>query len=448
MPITTTPYGNTQAEISTYTPIYAQTVPAGGAGSITFSNIPATFTDLVLIIKCPTISLNHNLRFNGDTGINYSYTGLYGDGTSATSSRSTSNTVIGLTYTSSGAPMSRIYIQNYTSTVMNKTVLIRQDDAANATSIVSGLWRNTAAINIITITSTGIPADSTFTLYGIKATPPVPKATGGDIIANDGTYWYHAFTSSGTFTPKATLSSLGVLVVAGGGGSARGPNSNGGGGAGGYSLLSTSGANGTDYSILVGGGGAGRVGVTSGVGTNGSNSAFSSTPVNGGGGGAYSAAGASGRSGGGSSTGFTTPVAGGTATGSGTGNAGGSATGNAAGGWQGGGGGGAGAVGTSGTITAGGVGGVGLSTASAYGLATGTGENSSGTVYFAGGGGGNAYNQNNFYYGAGGLGGGGSNSAGTVNTGGGAGGGGFLSSTSNGFAGGSGIVIVRYPIYA
>jgi hypothetical protein len=69
--------------------------------------------------------------------------------------------------------------------------------------------------------STAFVQYSTFYLYGVAklgTTPAiVPYATGGDTIMTDGTYWYHAFTSSGTFTPAKGLS-CDVLVVAGGGG--------------------------------------------------------------------------------------------------------------------------------------------------------------------------------------------------------------------------------------
>lgn len=154
---------------ATYEPISTYTVGSPQA-SYTMSSIPATYTDLVLIIQATTLSANYNLRLNGDTGANYSYTSLWGDGSTAASYRSSNNTVIGLTYTSSGAPTTRVQLQNYASTSVNKTLLIRQDDSVNATGAVVGLWRNTAAINSITIVSTGnLPTGSTFTLYGIKA---------------------------------------------------------------------------------------------------------------------------------------------------------------------------------------------------------------------------------------------------------------------------------------
>jgi len=153
----------------TYEPISTYTVGSPQA-SYTMSSIPATYTDLVLIIQATTISANYNLRFNGDTGTNYSDTSLWGNGSSAASYRSSNNTVIGLTYTSSGAPISKIQIQNYSNATTYKTVLTRQDDSVNATGGNVGLWRNTAAISSITIVSTGnIPTGTTLTLFGIKA---------------------------------------------------------------------------------------------------------------------------------------------------------------------------------------------------------------------------------------------------------------------------------------
>ena len=153
----------------TYEAISTYTVGSPQA-SYTMSSIPATYTDLVLIIQATTISANYNLRLNGDTGSNYSYTRIAGNGSSAASARSSNNTVIGLTYTSSGAPITRVQLQNYASTSVNKTLLIRQDDSVNATVAEVGLWRNTAAINSITIVSTGnLPTGSTFTLYGIRS---------------------------------------------------------------------------------------------------------------------------------------------------------------------------------------------------------------------------------------------------------------------------------------
>ena len=77
--------------MSTYTPIATQTL-GSAAASVTFSSIPQGYTDLVVVIGSATFSANSSLYFqyNGDTGANYSSTRLTGNGSSASSSRTTS----------------------------------------------------------------------------------------------------------------------------------------------------------------------------------------------------------------------------------------------------------------------------------------------------------------------------------------------------------------------
>ena len=256
----------------------------------------------------------------------------------------------------------------------------------------------------------------------------------------------HTAVTQRAFNPYAGApDTVEYLVVAGGGGGAGGYASsvigNGGGGAGG--LLTATNfavASGSALTITVGAGGAG--GAASAAGSTGSNSVFSSiTASGGGGGGASNTAGNNGGSGGGCG-GNVNGTAGGTGI-SGQGYAGGvGATG------QGGGGGGAGSVGSSAVNNANATGGTGL-------CSTITGQR----VFYAGGGGGGTY-MNGTIYGVayGGAGGGGNGAtfvgstpygatAGTANTGGG-GGGASGDNTSTGYAsgaGGSGVVIVRYP---
>jgi hypothetical protein len=58
---------------------------------------------------------------------------------------------------------------NYSNTTTYKTVLTRAGRNNQATEAFVGLWRNTAAITSISLTSQTYTTDSTFTLYGIKA---------------------------------------------------------------------------------------------------------------------------------------------------------------------------------------------------------------------------------------------------------------------------------------
>ena len=78
----------------TYEPIATTTVTGATAANMEFTSIPATYTDLVVIIlpKLDTSTAGLRIRFNGDTGSLYSQTVVYGDGTSAGSARNSNAT--------------------------------------------------------------------------------------------------------------------------------------------------------------------------------------------------------------------------------------------------------------------------------------------------------------------------------------------------------------------
>jgi len=454
-------------------------VPPAGASSITFDNIPQTgYTDLKVVCSTRDTNATANngalfVQFgNGtiDTGANYTNRWLQGTGSGANSQLQASKTSLyfggygGMDTAGNTANTYsnvEIYIPNFTSS-NQKSVSCDSVGEQNGTTayanLEAGLWTGTGAITIIKITATTAYTQySTFSLYGLAAvgtTPAIaPYASGGNIVNTDGTYWYHAFLNSGYFTPIKNLS-CDVLVVAGGGGGGAGYYG-GGGGAGGVAYQTGRSLT-ANISLIttIGAGGAGSA-VTTNQGVNGNNSIFDTiTAVGGGGGGSRNNVnGVSGGSGGGGAQ-------------LGSGSTGGSATQGSSGGatgygFKGGdlnstantvstGGGGAGGAGENKTSngSAAGYGGNGLATWSSWGLATSTGQNVSGTVYYAGGGGGSTDNSP-ITGGLGGYGGGGAGvlnangSPGTPNTGGGGGGAGAI---NNGGSAGSGIVIVRYAI--
>jgi hypothetical protein len=161
---------------STYTPI-ATTTLGSATSSYTFSSIPSTYTDLVLVGAFATdnpSSINLNVGAGSiDTGSNFSWTYLLGNGTSASSSRGSTDTRIfaGATNSSNGQSNIIISFNNYSNTTTNKTTLNRFNDTTSGTYATVGLWRNTAAINQIRLLANGnnLAAGSTFTLYGIAA---------------------------------------------------------------------------------------------------------------------------------------------------------------------------------------------------------------------------------------------------------------------------------------
>ena len=430
---------------------------------VSFRNIPQTgYTDLKIVVSGRTVrsgtdrSNDFLLTFN-DNASGYSRKDLGDSAVRSTGGSSLSN--IGRIQmpsddaTANTFGNAEIYIANYTSS-QNKAVTIdnvsQDNNTYGPTWLVAGLWSNSSPISSISLTadqSGTITAGSTFSLYGIAklGTAPqiAPKAFGGDIIANDGEYWYHAFLTTGAFKPKVSLN-CDALVIAGGGGGGYGINNAGGGGGGAGGVLGFTSLNlsAQSYVCTVGAGGAGN-------GSNGTNSQFGSLTEaiggGGGGGGDHSDGNSGGSGGGGRSN--TTSVASGT---SGQGFAGGAGNGNVN--YVAGGGGGAGGVGINGTTGGGGNGGPGTAAYSGWLYATNTGV----AGYIAGGGGassGQFANPGNPNGGSGGGGQGGfSNnspdvSAGTANTGSGGGGEGSWSNSSGyGGAGGSGIVIVRYAM--
>jgi len=430
------------------------------ATSVTLANIPQSgYTDLKLVMSVRDARTGiavSDIRFNfNGTGVGTNISGryLYGTGSSAASSTITTGELAfgdagGATANTFGN--AEVYIPNYLSTTTYKSISSDSVAETNATGgytlLLAGLWSSNSAINSISMTPFTSPfaAGSTFYLYGIAAvgTTPViaPFASGGDIITNDGTYWIHTFLSSGTFTPRKSLT-CGYLVVAGGGGGGGTPSGlqegGGGGGSGGLrSAVTATGGGGSlesalsltsqGYTVTIGAGGA--------ASTSGNDSIFSTITSAGGGKGAQGNGGIgfNGGSGGGAANYSTGGL--GTANQGYAGGAGASQRGS--------GGGGAGAVGATGTVS--GAGGAGVATS-----ITG-----SSVTYAGGGGGGGSYTGGALPTGgAGGSGGGGAGgngnsgtgTAGTANLGAG-GGGGAGSGTSTGGAGGSGIVIIRYPI--
>ena len=161
---------------SSYESIASTTVGAGGSSTVTFSSIPSTYTHLQIR------SLNRggssgNVRFNSDTGNNYTRHYLEGTGTSAVAGGASSQPYIdifGNTTTASIFAVNIIDILDYANTNKYKTARNLSGVDTNGggyVGIQSGLWMNSSAISTITLTSAGgnFAQYSSFALYGIKA---------------------------------------------------------------------------------------------------------------------------------------------------------------------------------------------------------------------------------------------------------------------------------------
>lgn len=156
---------------STYTPI--ATSSPSGTSSVTFSSISSAYTDLIVIYNgIATAAVNINLTYNGDSGSNYSFTRLYGNGSSASSDRTSNTTALNPTVGGVNNQFAAIWqFMNYSNTTTYKTALFRSNDASAYVGAQVGLWRSTSAITSMTFALSGATysAGTTFTLYGIAA---------------------------------------------------------------------------------------------------------------------------------------------------------------------------------------------------------------------------------------------------------------------------------------
>ena len=177
--------GGAAGGLNDYESIATTVVGAGGTSTITFSSIPSTYQHLQLRSIARENSgsvtpINDLLvRFNSDSGANYRYHYLRGNGSAASAGTAGSQTYawgLSIAGAGTGASMydaSIMDILDYTNTNKYTTVRSLTGGDFNGSGIldlISNLWLNTAAITSITITTggNGFAQYSSFALYGIK----------------------------------------------------------------------------------------------------------------------------------------------------------------------------------------------------------------------------------------------------------------------------------------
>lgn len=153
---------------ATYEPI--GTTTTAGVASITFNSLSG-YTDLILVcVGYESAGAYAVCRLNGDSGSNYSRTALRGNGSTATSAR-VANETAWYVDLAANPNTSILQFMNYSNSTTYKTMLARFNDHTNVVAAQANLWRNTAAITSIALTSSagGATIIGTYTLYGIKA---------------------------------------------------------------------------------------------------------------------------------------------------------------------------------------------------------------------------------------------------------------------------------------
>lgn len=200
----------------TYT-LISKVVLNTATNSVVISNIPQTYTDLVVQMSVRGtagaqtqeiyVGLNNNtnqtnwrlIQGNGSAAYTVQASSTYGRGSAIPGGNATANTFAN----------TEVYIPNYAGSTQ-KAFYVTAAQENNQTEayaeFISELYTQTSAVTSIQFlaSNANFAQYTSFYLYGVAkfgVTPTsAPKATGGDRIVTDGTYWYHTFTSSGTFT--------------------------------------------------------------------------------------------------------------------------------------------------------------------------------------------------------------------------------------------------------
>ena len=159
---------------------------SSNAATVEFSNLArySDFQHLQLRIVAKDDMAGQNalpmgLRLNGDTGANYSWHQVGGNGSSVSSSAGTSRTIMFVGLSAGAASTANAFsgavidlLDPFETTKYTTARGLSGLTSGNFIRLYSGNWRNTAAVTSILIDNDGTGsfiAGSRFSLYGIKA---------------------------------------------------------------------------------------------------------------------------------------------------------------------------------------------------------------------------------------------------------------------------------------
>jgi hypothetical protein len=159
--------------------VISSTTLSSDTASIEFATIPATYTDLKISLiagQSATLNDSFQIRFNSDTGTNYTSTYMLSDGSTASGSCS-NNTNALINFGDLGGVAIEsfldININSYAETNRYKSTLSYYASVQRARVLLNlGLWRDNSAIHTVKLmftASDNFKSGSVATLYGITA---------------------------------------------------------------------------------------------------------------------------------------------------------------------------------------------------------------------------------------------------------------------------------------
>jgi len=159
------------------------TTLTSSASSVTFSGLD-TYSDYkhlqlraVARDTRATTQSSGQITINSDTGANYAFHNLYGDGSTVGSGGASSfnyiptMTLPAASFTANAFGIFVLDLLDFSSTSKNKTLrtLAGKTGSTNTIQLDSGLWISTSAVTAVTMAAfTGYAVGSRFSLYGVK----------------------------------------------------------------------------------------------------------------------------------------------------------------------------------------------------------------------------------------------------------------------------------------
>ena len=146
---------------------------ASSASSVTFSSIDQSYGDLIVVFNGTFASFSSPaLRFNGDTGSNYSYVYMQKFGTGTNSNSGTTDRAwMNSSNYDTGIGQTIFQIFDYSATNKHKSLLVRDSTSReiNGVTAYAVRWANASAVSSLEVlTYNTFQAGSTFYLYGIE----------------------------------------------------------------------------------------------------------------------------------------------------------------------------------------------------------------------------------------------------------------------------------------
>lgn len=160
--------------VPAWTPLANYTVSGSSTTTVTFSSISGIYRDLVLVVAGSNSSTTYlGLRLNSDTGFNYYYNWVSGNGSSASSNQNSTNGIYFLSNAQIGTTQGlyKFELFDYADSNKHKTIFAKADKADAATDSFVYRWNQTSAITSIQAVVLGgnLVAGTTLCLYGVSA---------------------------------------------------------------------------------------------------------------------------------------------------------------------------------------------------------------------------------------------------------------------------------------